>query len=132
MLNKKGAFRFTYFTDKYQETFTFYEKKLELEITHYWDRNEHDKGAVFRAGSGLIEILHRPKDKTYTYEGLDYRVPQGAFMCIQVWDIDTLFETYKSNDVPFKLEIMDQPWGHRSFYVKEPNDLVLAFFQEQF
>ena len=132
MLDKKGAFRFTYFTDKYQETFEFYEKLLGLEMTHYWDRNEHDKGAVFGAGAGLIEILHRPEDENHTYAGLDYRVPQGAFMCIQVWNIDELFESWKAKGVPFKLEIMDQPWGHRSFYVKDPNDLILTFFQEQF
>jgi uncharacterized glyoxalase superfamily protein PhnB len=52
-------------------------------------------------------------------------------MCIQVWNIDELFNRWKENGVPFKLEIMDQPWGHRSFYVLEPNDIVLAFFQEQ-
>ena len=130
-MKNEGAFRFTYFTDKYDETWKFYEDKLGFRLEHSWDRNDHDKGALFKAGAGLIEILLRPNEEAHRYPGLDYRMPQGAFMCIQVWDVDERFEQYKSAGVPFKQEIADQPWGHRGFYVVEPNGLVLFFFQEQ-
>jgi len=128
----EGTFRFTYFTDKYHETYDFYKDKLEFRLEHSWDRNENDKGAVFKMGQGLIEILLRPKEGEKRYSGLDYRTPQGVFTGIQVWNIDELFSTYKARGVPFKQEIMNQPWGHRSFYVHEPNGLVLGFYQEQF
>ena len=130
-MKNEGAFRFTYFTDTYDETWKFYENKLGFRLEHSWDRNEHDKGALFKAGTGLIEIVLRPDAEEHRYAGVDYRSPQGAFMCIQVWDIDERFEQYKSEGVPFKEEIADQPWGHRGFYVVEPNGLVLFFFQEQ-
>ena len=129
-MKNEGAFRFTYFTDKYDETWQFYEDKLGFSLEHSWDRNDHDKGALFKAGAGLIEILLRPNEEEHRYPGVDYRSPQGAFMCIQVWDVDARFEQYKSKGVPFKQEIADQPWGHRGFYVVEPNGLVLFFFQE--
>jgi catechol 2,3-dioxygenase-like lactoylglutathione lyase family enzyme len=132
MIDNKGAFRFTYFTDMYDDTCNFYRNKLGLNLEHSWDRNEHDKGSLFKAGVGLIEVMHRPEDEEYRYAGIDYRIPQGIFMCIQVWNIDELFKKYKSRNIPFKQEIFDQTWGHRSFSVLEPNGLVLFFFQEQF
>ncbi|WP_445382987.1 VOC family protein [Robiginitalea sp. IMCC43444] len=132
MKDNAGTFRFTYFTDKYNETFDFYKISLDFSLEHSWDRNEDDKGALFRIGEGLIEILQRPKDSENKYPALDYRMPQGVFTGIQVWNIDELFNTYKARDVPFKQEIIDQPWGHRSFYVREPNGLVLGFYEEKF
>lgn len=132
MKEQEGAFRFTYFTDKYDETCDFYHVKLGFNLEHSWDRDEQDKGSLFKAGAGLIEVLFRPNDEERRYAGLDYRAPQGVFMCIQVWNIDELFNKYKTIGLPFKLEIMDQPWGHRSFYILEPNGLVLSFFQEIF
>ncbi|MEM8895459.1 MAG: VOC family protein [Bacteroidota bacterium] len=131
MVNKEGKFRFTYFTDQYQETYEFYQKTLGFVLEHDWDRSDHDKGALFHAGLGLIEILHLPQEE-HRIIGLDYRSPQGVFMCIQVWNIDELFKKYKSLAVPFQQEIVDQTWGHRSFSIVEPNGLVLFFFQEQF
>jgi catechol 2,3-dioxygenase-like lactoylglutathione lyase family enzyme len=132
MTINKGKFRFTYFTNKYDETYNFYKHTLEFNLGHSWDRNEEDKGALFEIGEGLVEILKRPIDETNRYQGLDYRIPQGLFMGIQVWNIDELFKKYKAKGIPFKKEIADQSWGHRSFYVLEPNGLVLSFYQEQF
>ncbi len=131
MKDDLGAFRFTYFSDKYDETINFYKDKLDFNLAHSWDRNEHDKGALFTAGNGLIEVLLR-SDEEPEHKGLDYRIPQGAFMGIQVWNIDELFERYKAKGIPFKEEVTDQPWGHRSFSILEPNGLVLFFFQEQY
>ena len=80
----------------------------------------------------LLFLLKKLHDEQHQYLGLDYRNPQGVFTGIQVWNIDDLFERYKARGVLFKQEIIDQPWGHRSFYVMEPNGLVLGFYQEQF
>ncbi len=129
---KEGAFRYTYFTSLYQETFQFYEDTLGFELAHAWDRSANDKGALFKAGKGFIEILQSPDHPSHENQGLDYRSPQGVFMCIQLWEIDDWFKKYKAADVAFKQEITDQEWGHRSFSVVEPNGLVLFFFQEQF
>ncbi|MBT8394215.1 MAG: VOC family protein [Bacteroidia bacterium] len=132
MKDDLGTFRFTYFTDKYDETYNFYKNKLAFSLEHSWDRNENDKGALFKIGQGLIEILKRPKDSENNYPALDYRMPQGVFTGIQVSNIDKLFKKFKAKEIPFKQEIINQPWGHRSFYVQEPNGLVLGFYQEQF
>ncbi len=127
----QGEFRFTYFTDKYTETCEFYKKELEFELEHSWDRNEHDKGALFKCGVGFIEVLLRPSNEKYQYPALDYRPPQGVFVCIEVSGVDEFFHHLKSKDLNFQQEITNQPWGHRSFSLIEPNGLLLFFFQEQ-
>ncbi|NNK72278.1 MAG: hypothetical protein HKO94_03705, partial [Flavobacteriaceae bacterium] len=106
--------------------------KLGLHLEHSWDRNKNDKGALFRAGFGLIEVLQLPYEDRYKIQGLDYRKPQGAFMVIQVWNIDDLFKKYKAAGVSFKQEIVDQEWGHRTFSIIEPNGVTLLFIQDPF
>ena len=132
MSEKEGKFRFAYFTNMYEETCEFYTSKLGFKLEHSWDRNANDKGSLFKAGLGLIEVLLLTAGEKSKNEGLDYRSPQGAFMVIQVWDIDALFDKLKSKGVQFKQEIVDQSWGHRSFTVLEPNGLVLHFIQDPF
>lgn len=131
-MKSQGQFRFTYFTNKYIETLHFYKEKLGFKLEHFWDRNENDKGSLFKAGNGLIEFMKLPETHEHQISGLDYRTPQGAFMCLQVENIDGLFDKYKSIGISFKQEITNQSWGHRSFSIIEPNGLVLFFFQEQF
>jgi catechol 2,3-dioxygenase-like lactoylglutathione lyase family enzyme len=132
MESREGKFRFAYFTDKYEETCSFYRDTLELKREHSWDRNEHDKGSLFKAGLGLIEVMKLPGDEQYRIKGLDYRKPQGVFMVIQVWEIDELYEKYKNKGVALKEEIKDQDWGHRSFAVLDPNGVVLFFVEDPY
>lgn len=130
MNHKKGAFRFTYFTKIYKETCNFYLEQIELNLELSWDRNENDKGTIFNAGVGLIEVLHFPNNQGVFNSGLDYRKPEGVFMCIQVWNVEERFKKYKDKGVIFKQEITNQLWGHRSFSLTDPNGVVLFFFEE--
>ncbi len=125
-----GEFRFAYFTEKYDATCAFYAHKLELELLFSWERNENDKGSVFKAGDGCIEILHLPEhSEEHTNAGLDYKTPQGAFMVIQVEGVDKLYKTYKSKGLTFKQHITNQSWGHRSFSIRDPNGIVLFMYE---
>ncbi len=130
MTNNNGAFRFAYFTKKYSETYEFYENQLEFKLEYFWDRNNNDKGTLFKAGLGLVEILKFPDDKSLFNLGLDYREPQGVFMVIQVHNIDEIFEKYKVKRLNFHQEITNESWGHRSFSIIEPNGLILLFIQD--
>ena len=42
-MNPDGAFRFTYFSGKYEETLAFYTNQLGLSLVHSWNRSDHDK-----------------------------------------------------------------------------------------
>ena len=127
---QKGEFRFGYHTDKFDETCLFYTKQLRLPQITSWEQSEHDKGAFFDAGTGIIAVLHQPKNGDDVNPALDGRKPAGAFMAIQVWDIEQRFEDYQARGVIFKQKLTTQPWGHRSFSVIDPNGVVLFMFQE--
>ncbi len=132
MSKNKGKFRFAYFTNNYEETCHFYETILELHLEHAWNRNDNDKGSLFKAGLGLIEILQLPNDATHKVQGLDYRTPQGAFMVMQIENIDELYLKLKNKGIVFKQDLVDQDWGHRSFSVEDPNGVVLLYIQDPF
>ena len=125
-----GTFRFIYLTDIFDETLAFYKDKLAFNMENSWDRSEDDKGALFHMGFGLIEIMKRPTDPKDFIKAFDYRSPQGVFASVLVANVDELYNEYKAKGVPFKQEIIDHPWGHRAFYVLEPNGLTLGFYEE--
>ena len=65
-----NQFRFGYFTPKYEETVAFYRDGLELPSIEAWDRTADDRGTLFGAASGVIEVLALP----------------GSGQCDHLWD----------------------------------------------
>jgi len=125
----KGQFRFSYFTPAYEATVAFYRDGLGLPVIESWDHNPDDRGTLFGAASGMIEVLALPKSGKVSHLW-DDRPPQGAFMVIEVGDVEEEYRMAVEKGLPIKQEIRDQEWGHRSFCVSEPNGLTLYFFTE--
>lgn len=123
----EGEFRFTYFTSDYESTVAFYRDGLAFPMVESWDRGGGDRGTLFAAASGRIEVLERPT--TDDAEPLfDPRPPQGAFMVIEVADAEDAYRRAIGNGLPIQKELSRQSWGHHSFCVREPNGLTLYFF----
>ena len=123
----KGQFRFTYFTSHYNETIAFYRDGLRLPVLHSWDRSADDKGTLIEAASGMIEVLALPESGSCDHL-FDERSPQGAFMVIEVEQVEAIHKLAIENDLPIQQELKDQSWGHRSICLREPNGLTLLFF----
>lgn len=81
MNEKKSSaeFRFYYFTNRYEETISFYKNVLALQEVSSWDRGYCEKGTIFLSpnGTGLIEIE----------EGTEAPRLQGG-LYIEVEDVD--------------------------------------------
>jgi len=123
-------FRFAYFTPHYTETRAFYLHGLGFPVLDSWDRSADDKGTVFGAASGRIEVLFDPIDAAASDHYFDERRPQGAFMVIEVDDVDAFHDVVAGKGVAIERPLQDQSWGHRSFVVTEPNGLRLYFYSE--
>jgi len=125
----RGQFRFSYFTAEYEKTVAFYRDGLRLPLIEDWDRNSEDQGTLFGAASRLIEVLKRPEsgDSSHFF---DERPPQGAFMVIEVEDVEWMYRQVIDKGLPIQQQLTTQRWGHRSFCVREPNGLTLYFFSE--
>lgn len=122
-----GQFRFSYFTPQYEPTVAFYRDGLELPILESWDRNPNDRGTLFAAASGMIEVLTLPKGAESSHLW-DDRPPQGAFMVIEVDDVEKEYQRAVRKGLPIKQKLTDQKWGHHSFCLLEPNGLTLYLF----
>jgi catechol 2,3-dioxygenase-like lactoylglutathione lyase family enzyme len=125
----KGQFRFSYFTPDYESTVAFYRDGLDLPLLESWDRDAEDRGSLFAAASGIIEILARPRsgDPSHFW---DQRPPQGAFMVIEVEDVEQTYRRAIEKKLPIQQQLTTHAWGHRGFCVREPNGLTLFFFTE--
>lgn len=123
-----AQFRFCYFTPKYDETVAFYRDGLEFPLLEAWDRSPDDRGSLFQAAAGIVEVIVRPKGPSSHL--WDDRPPQGACMVIEVVDVDALHRRSVERRLPVTQGLTDQSWGHRSFCVREPNGLTLYLFSE--
>ena len=121
-------FRFAYFTPRSEATVSFYRDDLQLAVIDSWDRSEDDRGTLFAASSGVIEVLSRPKSASPHL--WDDRPPQGAFMVIEVADVEQAYGRAVARRLPIRQELARQPWGHRTFRLQEPNGLTLCLFSE--
>jgi catechol 2,3-dioxygenase-like lactoylglutathione lyase family enzyme len=125
----RKEFRFTYFTAAYDDTVAFYRDGLGLPILDCWDREGDDRGTAFGVASGMIEVLDRPASPDAEHL-FDPRPPQGAFMVIEIDDVDGFHDRLAARGLPIERGVQDQSWGHRSLLIREPNGLVLYFFSE--
>jgi catechol 2,3-dioxygenase-like lactoylglutathione lyase family enzyme len=123
-----AQFRFCYFTLEYEKTLAFYRDGLGLPLVDSWDRSPDDRGSLFAAASGLIEVIVRPTGPSSHL--WDERPPQGASMVIEVPDVDAVHRRALDRGLPVTQAPTNQSWGHRSFCVREPNGLTIYFFSE--
>ena len=110
-------------------TVAFYRDGLDLPVIEAWDRSPEDRGTLFGAASGLIEVLALPQSDQSDHL-FDERPPQGAFMVMEVHDVAARYQRIKEKGLFIHQELKDQAWGHRSFCVRDPNGLTIYFFSE--
>jgi catechol 2,3-dioxygenase-like lactoylglutathione lyase family enzyme len=117
-------FRFVYSTGRYDQTVTFLRDMLELPVVGSWDRPGDDRGTLFGAAAGMIEVLENAgleRNPSDTASG-------GPFAAIEVDDVDALHARLAGKSVPVHYPLADMPWGHRGFSVLDPNGVEIAFF----
>ncbi|GAB3328400.1 VOC family protein [Larkinella ripae] len=106
-------------TDKLAETKSFYQTVLNFGITF---ENAH------------YVVLHTPNQQAE----LSFLLPDhpsqqpifqkpfagaGVYLTIEVDDVDAEYERIKALNVPFEIEIRDEPWGDRHFAIVDPNGI---------
>ena len=116
-----GEFRFIFRAREYAATVNFYRAGLELPVVHSWDRGPAQRGTVFQAASGLIEILAlAPGQKHASLRGVE--------LAYQVDDVDAWYRRVREKGLPIAGELADKPWGHRSFSVTSPDGIKVILY----
>lgn len=114
-----GEFRFVCHTTDFEATVAFYRDGIGLNIIGGWDRAADDRGVLFRAASGIIEVL---------CSEVHGAAPGGAWILVEVADVDELYRRAEARGLPVKEELNDTHWGHRRFVLTDPNGVNVAFF----
>ena len=123
----EGQFRYAFFARHYEATIAFYRDDLALPVMESWDRGPDDRGTLFQAAAGMVEVMAFPPQPEEDAPW-DYRQPQGVWMVIEVEQVDQLYQRALARNLPLREGLKEQPWGHRSFMVSDPNGLTIYFF----
>ncbi len=121
--NDKMEFRFSFFTQKYDETIKFYKDILRLPVVGNWNRGFNDSGYLFKAASGHIVVL---QSATKQVEPL-----VDAVLLIQVENIEKQYRFCKEQGIEIVQEIQKREWGDKDFKVTDPNRLILGFYSRK-
>lgn len=120
-MNANGQFRVVFFPQNYEASVAFYREGLGLEVDHDWDFGGGDRGIVFIAASGMIELLGLAPDQEYVQ-------PQGIGMLVQVDDADRWFQLARERGLTVVQEPTSFPWGHRIVRLADPDGIVVSLF----
>lgn len=107
--------------ENYEAMVAFYGKTLGLPVDHDWDFGPTNRGTVFTAGAGQVEVLGG-------LAGYTYAPPQGPWLSMQVDDVDAAFAELKAAGAAIVEEPTTQPWGHRIMKLKDPDGLLIWLF----
>ena len=123
MVQQNGQFRLVFTPKNYESAVAFYRDGLHLPVDHDWDYGGGDRGTVFMAASGMVELLGQAP-------GGSYVKPQGVTVLIQVDDADRWFQLAKERGLKVTQEPTSFPWGHRVVRLEDPDGLTVSLFSE--
>lgn len=123
MILPNGQFRFVFTPKDYEASVWFYRDGLGLPIDHDWDYGSGDRGTVFVAGSGMVELLGQ-------IPGTEYQQPCGGMLLMQVEDVDWAYKQLGELKMPVILEPTTFPWGQRILRLEDPDGIVVSLFSE--
>ncbi len=116
-----GQFRVVFSPKDFEAARAFYRDGLSMPVDHEWDYGGGDRGIVFLAASGMIELLGLAT-------GAQYVQPQGLGVLIQVDSADRWFDLAKERGLKVSQEPTSYPWGHRVVRLADPDGLVVSLF----
>lgn len=116
-----GKFRFIFRTQNYEGSVAFYRDGLGLPVVGSWDRGPAERGTLFQAASGIIEVLALAP-------GRERVSLQGGELAYEVDDVDGWYQRVQEKGLPIRGELADKPWGHRSFSVTDPDGIKVILY----
>lgn len=105
----------------YEKSVDFYNSALELRVLNSWDRGPAERGTIFQAAAGMIEVLATPP-------GAEYTPPGPIEIAYEVEDVDAWYRHVQEKGIPIRGEIADKPWGHRSFSLTDPDGVKVIVY----
>lgn len=118
-------FRCAFFARDYEASLAFYRDQLEWPVRTHWDRGADDRGTLFEAGGGIVEVLALPATPV---PGWDAKPPVGLVLVVEVEDVRAAHDGLVARGVELSEGLTDQRWGHRSIRLSDPDGSSLYLF----
>lgn len=112
-----------FITTKLKETKEFYQHVLNFGTTF-----ENDFYILMHTPDQQTQLAfllpdHPTQQKLFqpSFEG------RGAFLTIEVPDVDAEYKRIQNLKIPIEIPIRDEPWGDRHFAIVDPNGIGIDF-----
>jgi catechol 2,3-dioxygenase-like lactoylglutathione lyase family enzyme len=104
---------------KLQETKKFYTTVLQMEVVF-----ENDFYLLLQTAGGTDQISFLlPDHESQQPLFKPAFVGKGAYLTIEVENVDEVYEKIKKMKIPVVIPIRDEPWGDRHFAIVDPNGI---------
>jgi catechol 2,3-dioxygenase-like lactoylglutathione lyase family enzyme len=117
-------------TEKLAESKAFYTEMLGFGVSF-----ENDFYLLMHTPSRQAEISfllpHHPSQQPFFHEPF---AGKGVYLTIEVDDVDAWHQRLRSQGVPVKVDLRDEPWGDRHFAIEDPNGIgidIVRYTQPQ-
>lgn len=112
-------FRYVVVSGDFDASVAFYEGILGLERLGGWDRDDGRGVLLSAGGNAVVEVI----------EGGGRPSARGVFLALEVDDADGWHEHLAAHRVEIEVPPHNEPWGDRSFTVRDPDGLSIAIYQ---
>jgi catechol 2,3-dioxygenase-like lactoylglutathione lyase family enzyme len=102
---------------------TFYQAVLQIEPQIY--RNNY---VEFTLETGTLAPWRQSACAEYGLSAVRGTANDRVLIELEVADVEQEYARLKGLQVEWVQELTSQPWGHRAFYVRDPDGNVLNFF----
>jgi catechol 2,3-dioxygenase-like lactoylglutathione lyase family enzyme len=112
----------TIVTSDLEQMRTFYQAVLQIEPQIY--RSNY---VEFTLEAGTLALWRQSECTDYGLGALRGAANDRVLLELEVADVDREYARLKGLQVEWVQELTTQPWGHRAFYVRDPDGNVLNF-----
>ena len=112
----------TIVTTNLEQMRTFYQAVLQIEPQIY-----RGNDIEFTLEAGTLALWRQSECAEYGLGAVRGAANDRVLIELEVADVDREYARLKGLQVEWVQELTTQPWGHRAFYVRDPDGNVLNF-----
>jgi uncharacterized glyoxalase superfamily protein PhnB len=99
---------------------TFYQEVLQIEPRIY--RGNY---VEFTLETGILALWRQSESEAFGLESMRGAANHSVLIELEVEDVNAEYARLKGLQMEWVQELVTQPWGHRAFYVRDPDGNVL-------
>jgi catechol 2,3-dioxygenase-like lactoylglutathione lyase family enzyme len=112
----------TIVTENLEQMHAFYEEVLQITPQIY--RGNY---VEFTTAAATLALWRQSEYETFGIGALHGAANHSVLIEFEVADVDKEYARLKGMQVEWVQELVTQPWGHRAFYIRDPDGNIINF-----